>query len=770
MRERVTSIEVTAFRGVPGSLQLDFARGRSTMLFGENGTGKSTIADALEWYFTGRLDFLSHEGRKHAIRNLGAKGSLTTKVVIVTDGRLGGEVQHPDSPPQAAIEAGQNTPFLLRGRTLADFVDKRKAEKWKYLSDLLGLRAVDQLRLDLQTAMNDLKKALMATQQELRQRESMLTQFEVAPTEVDVLKAIRTRCAAVDFPTPETFQAAVSPTWAKQMYPGSESSETAHRVAAVRASLPALQATPNRAPIDRWNAALDTSDASSQLRLSLYSTAQEYVESISPTDTCPLCGQGIKSDELADRIRLVIGGLADAAKRIQSAQEPAAMTFEVLKQMAGAARAAVSQAAGLSIVLEAPPSGTPIEEAEERLRRHSQIAWPPLSAYIQELEVWTAGAILILDAAAPVPASERDRSILDLGLLISAAREWTRARSEETRAKAAADIATAVFTEYQEAQAKHLERILERISSRVGYLYTKLHPNERLSEAKIVRSADKGLELSINFHGTDQSPPHGVLSESHLNSLAIALFLAMAEAFNSELGFIVLDDVVNSFDADHRGQLAQVLVEDFANRQLLVFTHDALFYDRIRRYSSGWGFLELTSWSYAEGPRLALYETSALLAKAEASLSDDRIGAAQKGRRALEELLQEVCEGLGGRVAFRRGVKNDRREIGELIPAVRSLLKSGDSAAYKVTGELLTGIEADVATVFNVEAHASATSASGAEISTALRRVSALEGVWTCSSCNTRVWHSGSSDSWQCRCGAHGFPGRLDIGIFTDTL
>jgi hypothetical protein len=33
----------------------------------------------------------------------------------------------------------------------------------------------------------------------------------------------------------------------------------------------------------------------------------------------------------------------------------------------------------------------------------------------------------------------------------------------------------------------------------------------------------------------------------------------MAETFNERLGFLVLDDVVNSFDVDHRGELAALL-------------------------------------------------------------------------------------------------------------------------------------------------------------------------------------------------------------------
>ena len=60
-----------AFRGVPSEMTVDFGDGDSIVVYGDNGTGKSTIADALEWYFTGEIELLSHEGRQHAVRYVG---------------------------------------------------------------------------------------------------------------------------------------------------------------------------------------------------------------------------------------------------------------------------------------------------------------------------------------------------------------------------------------------------------------------------------------------------------------------------------------------------------------------------------------------------------------------------------------------------------------------------------------------------------------------------------------------------------------------------
>ena len=63
MGERLISITMRAFRGVRGELALEFPQGRSGVILGENATGKSTVADALESYFTGDIGLLRHEGR-----------------------------------------------------------------------------------------------------------------------------------------------------------------------------------------------------------------------------------------------------------------------------------------------------------------------------------------------------------------------------------------------------------------------------------------------------------------------------------------------------------------------------------------------------------------------------------------------------------------------------------------------------------------------------------------------------------------------------------
>ena len=158
MTESLQRLVMRAFRGVPGEMVLDFGKGESTAVYGDNGTGKSTIADALEWYFTGEIELLCHEGRQHAVRHVGGDRGDVTSVEVATSGTLGGTVVFPDERAADTVQATRRETFLLRGRTLVDFINKTKTEKWKALVEILGLDAIESLREDLQRARNELRR------------------------------------------------------------------------------------------------------------------------------------------------------------------------------------------------------------------------------------------------------------------------------------------------------------------------------------------------------------------------------------------------------------------------------------------------------------------------------------------------------------------------------------------------------------------------------------------------------------------------------------
>ena len=114
------------------------------------------------------------------------------------------------------------------------------------------------------------------------------------------------------------------------------------------------------------------------------------------------------------------------------------------------------------------------------------------------------------------------------------------------------------------------------------------------------------------------------------------------------------------------------------------------------------------------------------------SSTGDVDGAAAKARRALEEMLQEVCEALWAPLPFRRGQANDKREIGELFKGVRRTLKERAKPLLESIEPLLKNLEADVGATLNVAVHASRGRPAASEVQAALDRIAALDEKWSC--------------------------------------
>jgi hypothetical protein len=244
-----------------------------------------------------------------------------------------------------------------------------------------------------------------------------------------------------------------------------------------------------------------------------------------------------------------------------------------------------------------------------------------------------------------------------------------------------------------------------------------------------------------------------------MNSVAIVLFLAMARTFNERLEFLVLDDVVNSFDVTHRGVLGEVLLEEFSDWQLVILTHDRYFFEQVRRKVKGWQTFQLLGWSYERGPSLREQRAATDVDAALELLDQGHVGdAARRARRGLEHVLKELCEGLEVPLPYRRGNENEFREIGPLLNGLRRLLKDdskGKAFLASIDG-MLRALEADAQSVLNAEAHSSESSGpSTGEVRTTLDRVKSFDAMWSCPKCNSRVW---KEQGVRCKCGATPFP------------
>lgn len=94
---------------------------------------------------------------------------------------------------------------------------------------------------------------------------------------------------------------------------------------------------------------------------------------------------------------------------------------------------------------------------------------------------------------------------------------------------------------------------------------------------------EKEIDFLINMKGSsDKHPALDILSTGHIRCLGFALLIARIKIKVENLGFIIIDDPIYSIDHEHRYNLIQYL-KDLGNKyQLIITSSDRLFSELIR--------------------------------------------------------------------------------------------------------------------------------------------------------------------------------------------
>lgn len=105
------------------------------------------------------------------------------------------------------------------------------------------------------------------------------------------------------------------------------------------------------------------------------------------------------------------------------------------------------------------------------------------------------------------------------------------------------------------------------------------HPSDRLKSLRLPTAAGKKIE--IEFENGDRCDALQVLSEGHIRCLGLAILLA--KITRDRLPFLIFDDVVNSIDDEHRSAIIDLILnpEEVGKRQLIVTTHGEDFVKRL---------------------------------------------------------------------------------------------------------------------------------------------------------------------------------------------
>jgi energy-coupling factor transporter ATP-binding protein EcfA2 len=224
----------------------------------------------------------------------------------------------------------------------------------------------------------------------------------------------------------------------------------------------------------------------------------------------------------------------------------------------------------------------------------------------------------------------------------------------------------------------------------VRFVWERLRENRRYA----------GCEITpvLLFRGQNLPYPQSFLNEARLSALALAIYFAgrqlcAATLQNDTPRLMVLDDVLIGLDQTNRLPVLHLLDKHFSNWQIVLMTHDRVWFEMTRFYFDGrkdWKTLELFEEREPTGGSRPVLRPQDIDAVASNIATARKFHAAHEypasavhARVAFELSLKKVCERKAIAVRF----QTDPRKLNtdDLLNAIEAWLGDASRVAMKAT-------------------------------------------------------------------------------------
>mgnify|MGYP001222920315 CR=1 FL=1 len=714
--QKIKSILIKGFRGIRNQIVLPLSE-KSGLFYGDNGTGKSSIADAIEWFYKDDVEHLaSKEIDKSALRNFNlseiepasvqltftTSNLATEKTLSLKREKIATEFSNQSSEFQQYLSKSGKENILLRYRNLAEFINGTKGDKLKYLSEIIGYGEVTKIKDSLRKTFNSLKSEIKGKgfeNQIANQQKVLLEQLgAVIYDEQQLFRQLNEIIRPLDsgmeinsFKDIDTLIEKIKkPTDNKVINELAFLQRCKDTLSVLRSEVEIVHSDYVKFYVEFKRLFDDVENIKQILLLELLNAGKSIItKKIFTQDNCPLCLQPKSQVDLLTSLETRISEISTSSEKLK--------TYEK-------ARESIKQTVDQRIKRLELLSTEPLMNSVEYTLIKSGVS--AMKAKLGSYQTEIALKILAGKMARPIddlkfedgdfsyPKDIEERNAFlksqlpkdsnaDIRVKIEFAKSAflsiQKLLAEREVLQKQKDSVEVVYNEFVRKQKEGIESFLNTFSSEINEYYQFMNPGEAFEDLKIVPMQEedelKGITVQFKFNGTKVSPPQKYFSESHLNCYGIAFFLASVKAFNVYNKFIVLDDVISSFDSNHRKRFADLLLERFGDYQIILLTHEVEWFSYVKELAKrkSWHIHEI-KWSESDGTHLepSPSELRELIIYQIENSQEAQLG--NTIRRYLEQILKNICFQLEAKTSFRFNNQNEKRMADELLNELKSLI------------------------------------------------------------------------------------------------
>lgn len=663
-KDALKSLSIEHLRGSVVPFKLPFEKDKNlTLIYGENGTGKTTICDAFEFIGKGKIGSLEKRGLGRTNRYWTSIGKKVTDVAVTLETDIT-TCRATINGADVVLNPTANKPKVevLRRSQILELIEARPADRYAAISKFIDVSGAEASENSLRELIRTIERGREVAVARVQENLDSIEQFWLesgapAPSAVEWAEAevekdsstLEAELEAISGLVEIYNRLKITPDNLKKLNLEVVEAQTSHE---------ASQAT--------LNECLKTVAADAVETVGLLQAAKEFFVKNANPDTCPLCYSGENAEGLSLRV----------SERLT--------TFSALQDAQTALRKS-------NVLLEA--ARTKCETLIRNVKTDSEAfstclgsyAWPsdvtlPLSPFPDnpaEWENWVVANNQLYEGWKKAEASRQGTKQF-ISTLKRALKTYSQNVKEQKEIDALLPRLKKALQIAEDERRQFTDVLLSQISQEVGRLYEIVHPGEGLNKISLeLDPARRGsLEIGASFCGHD-APPQAYFSDSHLDTLGICVFLALAALEPPEETILVLDDVLASVDEPHVERLIEMLYLEMGKfRHGVITTHYRPWKQKFR-----WGwlkngqcqFVELTKWTASNGLVLtrSIPDIQSLRELLAGNPPDPQLVCAKAGF-ILEAALDFLTQHYECSVPRR---PNSLFTIGDLLPAVGKKLR-----------------------------------------------------------------------------------------------
>ena len=698
MSESLRVIKFEHFRGLPAN---EFKlKGKSLVLLGGNGKGKSALVDGIEFVFSGQVSRFTGAGtggisHDDAVKNVKTGGDPRVVISLSpSNGKISrklssGETEVTDK--QVVKDFFDQHPnvdgFVLRRSKILDFVCDQDADRYQKFVQLLGITRVDRLQRSFVDAERQAKATVDRTET-AHQRKLAVFNDPISGFAPDDLAQVLAHISK----TTEAFELEKLEKWgdAESRLPllkakrPQANSEEIDSITRVLVSVETPLAPPSDADVRMVNdlrlklAELAKSSADA-VRSKIIDEGRSYLAGHDEETNCPLCE--VRFEQPLEQLLVRLKERSDALQELRDSTSNREAALGRIKQCVDDIAAQITKDLKHADQFDIGVKTTLRKTRASALRFSRNVSRAYGNDFKNDLalpdplnsvsEVRSALAVALKEKKAALVAPDSNTLESAIALLERGIAYWNDVDMVEQAVAESREIlrrTTVAKESFSSAREKAIQKVFTHISGTVLKYYQHLHDfggDDERSECTALelkptsRAAAGGLRLAIQFLGLASSKdPRAFLSEGHLDSLGLCLFLASVRIFNPPGSLLVLDDVLTSIDKEHRRRVGELLFSEFQDFQIILTTHDEHWHDllastaRARGHQDEWRYIKLEGWTVETGPVLSVAESSWSFITEHLTEADYRnLGGPL--RVVIEDFLKRSAEKIEFRVRFK---------------------------------------------------------------------------------------------------------------------